>query len=132
MTPARGPGGIITSQDIADFTLCGCYLLAAEIETVTGWPRAAFWDGFRAAGHMFSALPGDRFLDITGVHTRAEMMATHWAQPGKRHGRRGITTRYADDSGWRCGVDETRLRARARQLVPVLLAQCETPPGGTP
>lgn len=116
----------ITSQDITDFTEGGCYLLAREVEQVNGWLRAAFWDGFRATGHMFNAIPDGRYLDITGPHTRTEMMASRWALPGKRHGaRRGITTRYIDDWGWSCGLDEAALAARAREVVPVLLARCQ-------
>jgi hypothetical protein len=116
----------VTSKDIFDFTFGGCYLLAEEIERVTGWERAAFWDGFRVAGHVFAAMPDGRFADITGAHTRAGMMATHWARPGKSHGKRGITRNVGPLAGWRLEQRyEDELRARARELVPVLLAQLD-------
>ncbi len=118
------PAAQVTAKDIIDFTYGGCYLLAEEIEAATGWGPAAFWDGFRPAGHVFAAMPDGRFLDITGAHTRAEMMATHWARPGDKHGRRGITRNVGSLDGWRLERRyEDELRARARELIPVLLAE---------
>jgi hypothetical protein len=117
----------ITDQDIENFTKGWCYLLAGVIEQDCGYPRVAFWDGFRPAGHMFNILPDGRFIDITGIHTRAEMMATHWARPNGKHGaRRGITRNVGTPGSWRSSGVERVGRARAREIVPVLLAAYET------
>lgn len=110
----------ISAQDIEDFTAGGCSLLAEAIHEITGWELACFWDGFRPCGHAFVRTPDGRYLDITGVHTHREMLDSRWGQPGKRHGRRGITTAHYASLAVIGGRQGTA--GRARQIAPAVIA----------
>lgn len=112
----------ITSQDVEDFTCGGCSLLAEAIhDAVPEYELACFIAGGHPCGHAFVKLPDGRYLDITGVHTHREMLDSHWGRPGKRHGRRGITT--AHYAGPLVLSDRrAELEFRARLLVPAVLA----------
>jgi hypothetical protein len=117
--------GAITPQDVEAFTSGACGLLAEAIHETTGWEPACFWNGFSACGHAFVRMPDGLYLDIRGVHTHREMLDSHWGQPGKRHGRRGVTTaHYASPLAL---GDQAALTARARQLVPAVLALAAQP-----
>lgn len=110
----------ITQKDIHDFTNGACFLLAEAVMKETGWPVAAFWNGFRPCGHVFNVLPDGRYLDIEGPRTRQELLARR----GK--GRRAITTRHVQLDEWRLPMwnctSPARYTARAKKIIPVLLA----------
>jgi len=112
----------INEHDIHYFTKGACFLLAQEIEKVTGWPLAAFWEGFAPGGHMFNVLPDGRYLDIRGAHTRDELFAQN---PDYR----AITTRHVKAARWFLPCDFEEAPAvyidRAREIIPALLTSVE-------
>lgn len=113
----------VTDQDRWDFTEGACFLLAQAFEKETGWPPAAMWNGFRACGHVFTVMPGKRYIDVNGPQTRRQIFG-RWEY--SRHGdrRSGITTRHVHINEWELPWDDPeKYEIRARQLVPILLQE---------
>lgn len=112
---------VITELDVLDFTTGACFLLAKAVQSKSGWPAAAFWDGFRATGHAFNAMPDGRYLDVRGAHTRHDMMLSRW---GHDRGRHGITTRHVRLHEWElCWDDHEKYEARAVEIAAELLSR---------
>jgi hypothetical protein len=111
----------ITQHDIEIFTNGACFLLAKVVMEETGWPVAAFWDGFRPRHHVFNVLPDGRYLDVEGPRTRQEFIANHVV----RH--RRITTQNVQLNDWELpwswsDYDLDYYIARAQEILPALLA----------
>jgi hypothetical protein len=67
--------GVLDRRAVAAFTLGQCHGMALALHERTGWPMVAAYDVEDSCQHVLADAGDDRFVDIAGARTRAQLLA---------------------------------------------------------
>jgi hypothetical protein len=67
--------GVLDRRAVAAFTLGQCHGMALALHERTGWPMVAAYDAHGSCQHVLANAGDDRFVDITGARSRAQLLA---------------------------------------------------------
>jgi hypothetical protein len=67
--------GVLDRRAVAAFTLGQCHGMALALYERMGWPMVAAYDAQGSCQHVVADAGHDRFVDITGARSRAQLLA---------------------------------------------------------